>query len=113
VNETEINNRQRVEMGTLLASTGYKLTPEYWNLAERHRLEWVEVAEQRNATEKAEEREALKAKRAELLTPGTAVLNTVTGARGNIVSVGLRDYKVVRPGGSYVKAPHEQWEAMQ
>ena len=82
-------------------------------LREEQRLEWVAITEERHRIESAEEREAAKALAATRLPKGTVVMNTLTGVRGVIAGVGKHGYKVVRPGGSYVKAPHENWEAIQ
>lgn len=110
MSETDTNNRHRAEMGALLASGVKQGSAEQMALYERHRQEWVVVAEERNRTEAAAEREATKQRMAELLPKGTKVLNTATGVRGTISKIKRLTYTVVRPGGTYVDGPHEQWE---
>jgi len=110
--DIEINNRHKAALHALFASGRPTLADEM-KLREAQRLEWVAVTAERHKAESAAEREEAKALAATRLPKGTPVLNTVTGVRGNIASVGKHDYKVVRPGGTYVKGPHEQWEEMK
>ncbi len=108
--DTQINNRHRAEMRDLLDTGAKQGGASQMTLAEKHRQEWVAITAERHSAEAKAEREEWAQKSKELLRKGTDVLNTVTGVRGKISKVKRLAYTVVRPGGTYVDGPHEQWE---
>lgn len=110
--DIQVNARHKQALRNLFLGNGYSFAAEM-KLREEQRLEWVEITAERHKAENAAEREAEKERAATRLPKGTAVMNTLTGVRGIVASIGKHDYKVVRPGGTYVKAPHENWEAIQ